>query len=463
MESRGVLRFSVFELDLERGELRKSGRRVALQQQPWRVLVLLASQPGRLVTRDALRQALWPEGLHVDFERGINFCVNQVRSALGDPARASHFIETVPRQGYRFVADVHGVESADPDRSVPLEPGAARVALSASATAAPARPRWWLLAACLAALAAAGGDASREPIALPPAQGLAQANAQAALARVLLEQSQLGVRRADDTMPRARAAALAALREDPRNADARVSLALVKLHYDWDWDAEQDVERALELDPRSARAHLARAACLSARGAHDAAIAAARRATELEPMCPTLRGDVGWYYYCARRFDEAAAQWRLSLAVIGDGGPRDRLVDALRHEGRTGDAWREAEATMRRAGVPDRSIVALARQGADSALRSFLSGSASFQEAHGASPVRRAALHAAAGEVDEALDLLERAARERTWGLVSTLAADPDLARLAPHPRYLRLLRETGLHPTLRAGSGIVARPEIGS
>ena len=137
-------------------------------------------------------------------------------------------------------------------------------------------------------------------------------------------------------------AALAALRADPQNADARVSLALVKLHYDWDWDAADDIERALALAPGSARAHLARAAYLSARGEADAAVDAARRASGLDPMCPTVRGDLGWYCYTARRYGEAAEQWRLSLAVQGDGGPRDRLVDALRQMGRTEEAWREA-------------------------------------------------------------------------------------------------------------------------
>ena len=475
MAPRGVLCFSVFEVDLERGELRKSGRRVALQQQPWRALVLLVSQPGRLVSREEIRFAVWPEGTHVDFERGINFCLNQVRNALGDPARASHFIETVPRQGYRFVADVRGTEAASApgpvDDAVSSHRPAPAAAAPDSTAAAPAstidapastahvgstrrrspRPRWWLLAACAAGLSASGGDAPRVLPTLPPATGIAQASAQAALARVMLEQSESGARPAADAMPRARAAALSALREDPRSADARVSLALVRLHYDWDWDAAQDIERALELAPGLPRAHLAQAAYLSARGDHDAAIEAARRAFELEPLCPTVRGDLGWYYYCARRFPDAAAQWQASLDLIGDSGPRDRLVDALRHQGRIEDAWREAAATMREAGVDEVNIDELDRLGARDALRQFLSGSARFLERRGASPMRLATLHAAAGEDQLALDLLERSARDHVWGLVTALAADPDLARLDRHPRYRRLLRETGVRPTMMA------------
>jgi serine/threonine-protein kinase len=300
-------------------------------------------------------------------------------------------------------------------------------------------------------MAVASGDGvPRRAAALPP-RDLAGAAAQAALARVLLDQSESGLRSAAETMPRARAAALSALRADPDNADARVSLALVKLHYDWDWDAAADLDRALALAPGSPRAHLARAEYLSARGQPEAAVQSARRAAAIEPLCPTVRGDLGWYYYAARRYEEAAAEWRASLAVQGDGGPRDRLVDALRQMGRTDDAWREAVATMRHAGVSASEIQALARPGVEPALRAFLSGSASFLERRGASPVRLATLHAAAGDDRSALDLLERAARERSWGLLGALAADPDLTGLQGRPRYERLLREAGLRPQLIA------------
>ena len=121
-----VLRFGVFELDPGQGELRRAGRRVPLQQQPFRALVLLATRSGQVVTREELRAALWPEGTHVDFDRGINFCLNQVRIALRDPARASHFVETVPKLGYRFVADVRVIESRGPGRAARCALGSGR-------------------------------------------------------------------------------------------------------------------------------------------------------------------------------------------------------------------------------------------------------------------------------------------------------------------------------------------------
>jgi DNA-binding winged helix-turn-helix (wHTH) protein len=109
-----LLRFGVFELDRVAGELRKQGRLVALTGQPLRVLDLLASNAGRVVTRDELQRAIWGEDTHVDFEAGLSTCINQVRSALGDRAGSSRFIETLPRRGYRFVAPVAPETAAEP-------------------------------------------------------------------------------------------------------------------------------------------------------------------------------------------------------------------------------------------------------------------------------------------------------------------------------------------------------------
>jgi len=104
-----VLRFSVFELDLERRELRRRGTVVPLPPQPFAVLEQLLRNAGQVVTREEMRRALWPEGVHVDYERGLNYCVNRVRRALGDDAQTPRFVETLPRRGYRFLAEVDSV------------------------------------------------------------------------------------------------------------------------------------------------------------------------------------------------------------------------------------------------------------------------------------------------------------------------------------------------------------------
>jgi DNA-binding winged helix-turn-helix (wHTH) protein len=105
-----VLRFEQFSFDPDSAELRgPDGTRVSLEPQPARVLAVLASQPGALVTREALRASVWPDGTHVEFDQGLNYCIRQVRAALGDNARQPIFIETVARKGYRFLPQVTGL------------------------------------------------------------------------------------------------------------------------------------------------------------------------------------------------------------------------------------------------------------------------------------------------------------------------------------------------------------------
>ena len=94
--ARQALRFGRFRLDPARGELRKDEHPVKLQPQPLRVLALLASRAGELVTRDEIKKELWSEDTFVDFEHGINFCINQIRTALGDDPEKPQFVQTVP-------------------------------------------------------------------------------------------------------------------------------------------------------------------------------------------------------------------------------------------------------------------------------------------------------------------------------------------------------------------------------
>ncbi len=105
-----VLRFEIFEVDLRAGELRRQGRRVKLQGQPFRVLAVLLGHPGELVTRDELRQRLWPTDTFVDFDHGLNSAVARLREALHDSAESPKYIETLPRRGYRFSAFVEKPE-----------------------------------------------------------------------------------------------------------------------------------------------------------------------------------------------------------------------------------------------------------------------------------------------------------------------------------------------------------------
>ncbi len=111
--SGGIARFGVFELDLAAGELRKNGAKLRLQEQPFQVLALLLEHAGSVVTRDELRQQLWPSDTFVDFDHSLNTAVNKLRETLGDSASNPRYIETLARRGYRFIAPVqNGVGTA---------------------------------------------------------------------------------------------------------------------------------------------------------------------------------------------------------------------------------------------------------------------------------------------------------------------------------------------------------------
>jgi DNA-binding winged helix-turn-helix (wHTH) protein/TolB-like protein len=101
-----VFRFGVFEFDESTGELRKQGRVVALEPQPARALARLLAGAGDIVDRDALKTAVWGNDTHVDFDRGLAYCLSQIRAALGDSGENPRFVQTVPRRGYKFIAPV---------------------------------------------------------------------------------------------------------------------------------------------------------------------------------------------------------------------------------------------------------------------------------------------------------------------------------------------------------------------
>jgi DNA-binding winged helix-turn-helix (wHTH) protein len=101
-----IFRFGLFEADGTRNTLTRKGVRVKIHDQPYRVLILLLENAGEIVTRDELRQKLWPEGTYVDFDGSLNVILKKLRNAIDDDSDNPRFIETVPRRGYRFIAPV---------------------------------------------------------------------------------------------------------------------------------------------------------------------------------------------------------------------------------------------------------------------------------------------------------------------------------------------------------------------
>ena len=150
-----IYRFGLFEFDADAGELRKDGRLVPLEPQPARVLAALLARPGALVSHDDLKQATWGPDTYVDFERGLAYCLSQVRGALGDSARNPRFVETVPRRGYRFIAPLHAPE-APAAATVPPAIAPPDPAPAPGSAARWFRPAVWAVAVSLVLALAAG-------------------------------------------------------------------------------------------------------------------------------------------------------------------------------------------------------------------------------------------------------------------------------------------------------------------
>src|SRR5262252_9654483 len=100
-----LLRFENFEVDLRSGELRKSGVKLRFGGQPFQVLTILLERPGDVVTREELQKRLWPDTF-VDVDHNLNTAINKIREVLGDSSENPHFVETLPRRGYRFIGPV---------------------------------------------------------------------------------------------------------------------------------------------------------------------------------------------------------------------------------------------------------------------------------------------------------------------------------------------------------------------
>ena len=106
-----VVRFGTYEVCFPAGEVRKAGMRIRIQQQPMKLLEMLLERPGEVVTREELRGRIWASESFGDFDQAVNIAIGKLRSALGDSAENPRYIETVPKRGYRFIADVSRVDA----------------------------------------------------------------------------------------------------------------------------------------------------------------------------------------------------------------------------------------------------------------------------------------------------------------------------------------------------------------
>jgi DNA-binding winged helix-turn-helix (wHTH) protein/Tfp pilus assembly protein PilF len=353
------VRFGVFEADLSAGELRRNGVKVRLQDLPFRVLALMLSRPGEVITREEFRQALWPPDVFVDFEQGISSAVMRLRDALRDSADNPIFIETIERRGYRWIGPLH--PPAPPPAAAP-DPPLANVVIDAEslpqAAPPPANPvfrRGLIFALPLLVLLfaawifrAGNRSAAVDAKSVPPPKGhhspanreaedfylkgrfywnkrtpeslnqaveaftqaLARdpnyADAYVGLADCYNLLREFAAMPSNEAFFKAFAAAKKAVELDPQSADAHASLAFISFWGMWDArDAEKEFRRAIELDPNNAKAHHWFATFLHGMGRDQDALAEIDVARKLDPHSSAILADKGELLRGAGRYDEA--------------------------------------------------------------------------------------------------------------------------------------------------------------
>ncbi|MEM7480686.1 MAG: winged helix-turn-helix domain-containing protein [Acidobacteriota bacterium] len=478
--AQGKLAFDRYTLDLESRELACGPNKVALQEQPFRLLLALLDRPGRLVRRQELQNALWPKDRHVDREAGLNTAMRKLRAALRQSGGDHALLETRPRLGYRLQSSEpravsHGEApgSLDPGDSVG---NAARSRFGAVAIYAA------LLAIALTALTAAwmlghsGGESLGIPEPMPqdPALRASYLEARSLLGghsgdsvrareilRSLVEQdpefapahaylaeasARLAMRSAAAAdAEEARGAALRARELDPDCAVAYRVLAMLSLNFDWDpATAGRHLATALDLDPGDPMTHMAHAFYESSRGRYEEAVVAVRRAVDLEPDSMPLRSDAGHYLLRAGRFREAARECAVVVRLDSDNWhARDCLVTAYSATGRPEEARSHVLALMRGADSPSSVLERAAAAAEPQRVYHSWRLANSLRRPEGQA-VHIARSYLALDDEERALVWLERAEEARSPLLPFALQG-PRFSELLARPRYREILQRAGL------------------
>ncbi|HYI94378.1 MAG TPA: tetratricopeptide repeat protein [Bryobacteraceae bacterium] len=472
--------FGSFEFDTVSGELRKHRTKIKLPSQIRLVLAELLKRPGDLVLREDLCETLWPGATAGDFEHGLNAAVNRLRQALGDSADHPRFIETLPGRGYRFVAQVRSapesIESAGegnvpiPAVSDPIRPRARSKRLTAILVSVVGAlfaltvfgtwlNRWVGRQAELYRLEMQGDfhvskwteadvrkgiEYYQRAIALDPTS--ATSHSGLSVGWNFLSDLHIPPHQA---MPRAKAAALEAIRLDDSLAWAHVNLGVVKMQYDWDWaGAEQEFRRANALEPSFAPAQRLYGWLLTALGRFEEAQVALRRPLAADPTNDFNLMELGLSQYFSRQYEQAVEQCRRSIAldptlywshmVLGWAHIQRKdfpaAIVALNRANSLSDSP-QVKASLAHA-------YALAGRRAESqTLLSLLEETSSRRYV---SPYDVATVYAGLGETEQALVWLEKACDDRSGWLALWVKVDPKFDSLRSSPRFQNLLRRVG-------------------
>ncbi len=483
-EKRIVYEFGGFQLEVERRLLKRAdGVPIALTAKVLDTLLYLVEHRGETLDKDTLLRAIWPE-LVVE-ENNLTQNISTLRQVLGESRGENRFIVTVPRKGYRFVAEVF-----ERDARV-----AGTVAASVPVPQAPAlrkgRRGPWIGAAVLLfvvagvllwlprgadkpppIVATAGGtrdqaayllfnqgeyalsrsneaslqlaiDYFEKAIARDPHFALAHAR----VAEAYVTLGTWGLRSPADTYPRARDSIVKALRLEPRLATAFATSGQIKMQFDRDWEgAESDLDRAIELDPKFAQAHLTRGVLFSMHGELDRGLAEIRRARELEPLLTLAKTRTGAMFYFAHRYAEAEQQLKESLALDDNFAIAHRSLGRVYlYTGRYDLALAEfAKAPAVSPGSYADVGLVYALSGRRAEAQAELARILKLAGERYVSPLDIAAIYSGMGDADSAIAWLDKALEQRAATL-GFLAQNPNFDPLHHDPRFIAIVERVGV------------------
>lgn len=462
----GQIVFGPYVLYKKPQRLERNGEPVELRNQALNLLVLMVEQPGDLLTHEDIREKLWSDR-HVDYSGGIHLLIGEIRKALEDDAKAPVYVETVPRQGYRFIGSVKSAGNGTVAASTPafqlpraaMIGGIALLLVGAMASAqfsssflsvegadnlnkAPASREAYSKAAYLLEL----GD----PESLAKAKiefakaieaGADVAPSEAGLAAIALRSGKYDT--AELHAHRARTA-------DPGNAAAHFYLGVVEMRRDWNWEeAEANLIEAIRLDPENAEFHSANAMLLTTMGRNEEALKASDTAYNLDPASALVARDHGWTYLYAGEFDRAHEY--CSQAVYLDPQNLTGAVcqyKASLRRGNYSDAKTAAAKIVSIMPAGPALVKAVEEEPPKKSIEEFHAWLRAFLESENASPnitaADKAVLFAEMNEFDIAFELISAAASERSSNLPFYLR-DPVFRPVAGSEQFLEALEIAGL------------------
>ena len=503
--SPGEVRFGIFEADLRAGELRRSGVKVRIQDLPFRALTVLLSRPGEVVSRDELRQSLWPEDVFVDFDQGISSAIRRLREALGDSADNPVFIETVERRGYRWIAPTHLPAEASRDKGEQEKEAKIGAEVPQLPISPPFSSPWRKLIFALPVLAllfaiwifrpayrsarasekskaatssgslhhAANREAEdyylkgrfywnkRTPESLNQAvDSFTQAivhdpgysDAYVGLADCYNLLREYTMMPATEAYPRALAAAKKAVELDGNSSQAHASLAFVSFFGMWDvGTADEEFRRAINLDPNNAKAHHWYANYLGSIGRFDEALNEINRAQALDPNSASILADKGRNLWTAGRHEEALRLLRqLEEADPTNVSPHRYLKLAYFENGDNAGYLTELkkEALLLHDSseleIEENAAKGLASRGDKGMLEGQVEQQKKAYAQGKLSPFYLAETYSRLGDTQETLNYLE-ACYDRHSDEMVNIVADPAFKNLHDIPAFQQVMSKAGL------------------